>query len=109
MRPLLLLALPALFAAGPALTGANAVSATTGGVGSATISGYEVSSIHYELGDGTIDGVSFELAPPNARTVQARLGPSLPWTTCTVAAATVSCPVATAVDAAAALEVVAAG
>jgi hypothetical protein len=107
MRPLLLLALPALFA-GPALTGANAVPATTGGLGSATISGYVVSSIDYAVEDDTVETVSFQLAPASAETVRARLASSLPWTPCAVAAGFVSCRVDTPVDEALALEVVAA-
>jgi hypothetical protein len=108
MRPLLLLALPALFA-GPALTGANAVPGTTGGLGSATISGYEVTEVAYALDGETVEAVSFQLAPASARTVRARLAPNRPWTSCTVAGGTVSCPIATPVDAAATLDVVAAG
>jgi len=108
MRPLLLLALPAVLAA-PAFTASSAVPTTKGGLGSATISGYEVSSIDYDLADGTIATVSFELAPADAGSVRVRLAPDLVWTTCTVAGAAVSCPVATDVEDATALEVVAAG
>ena len=108
MRLPLLLALPALFA-GPALTASGSVPPTRSGLGSAAISGYEVSAIHYELADETIDAVSFELAPDDARTVKVRLSPAAAWTTCAVAGAAVSCPVATSIASAAALEVVAAG
>jgi hypothetical protein len=108
MRPLLLLVLPAVLAA-PALTASSAVPTTRGGLGSATISGYEVSSIDYELAGGTIATVSFELAPADASSVRVRLAPDLAWTTCTVAGGAVACPVATDVDAATALEVLAAG
>jgi hypothetical protein len=107
MRLLLLLALPALLA-GPALTGANAVPVTTGGLGSATISGYVVSSIEYTVDDETVEAVSFRLAPATAQTVRARLATTLPWTACALAAGAVSCPVETPVDVALALEVVAA-
>ena len=108
MRLLFLLALPAPFA-GPALTGANAVPVTKGGLGSATISGYVVSSTEDTVDDETVDAVSFELAPADARSVRSRLAPDRPWTSCSVAGSEVSCPVATPVDAAIALEVVAAG
>ena len=108
MRLPLLLALPVLFA-GPALTASGSVPPTTSGLGSAAISGYEVSSIHYELADETIDAVTFELEPADARTVKVRLAPAAAWTTCGVAGASVSCPVATSISAATALEVVAAG
>ena len=107
MRPLLLFALPALFAA-PALTASSSVPTTAGGLGSATISGYQVSSIDYELDDETIDAVSFELAPATARTVRARVASQLSWTACSVAGAAVTCPVGTPVAAATALEILAA-
>jgi hypothetical protein len=69
MRPLFPLALPAVFA-GPAQTGANAVPVTTGGLGSATISGYEVTEIAYALEGETAETVSFQFAPASARTVR---------------------------------------
>ncbi len=108
MRLPLLLTLPVLLA-GPALTASGSVPPTTSGLGSAAISGYEVSSINYELDDETIDAVTFVLAPADAGTVRVRLAPAAPWTTCAVAGAAVSCPVATSIAAATALEVVAAG
>ena len=108
MRLPLLLALPVLFA-GPALTASGSVPATTSGLGSAAISGYAVSSIHYELDGETVDAVTFQLAPADARTVKVRLAPGEPWTACAVAGAAVSCPVSTSIASAVALDVVAAG
>ena len=108
MRLPLLLVLPALLA-GPVLTASGSVPPTTSGLGSAAISGYEVSSIDYELDAETIEAVTFDLAPADAGTVKVRLAPAAPWTTCAVAGAAVSCPVATTIASAAALEVVAAG
>ena len=108
MRFGVLLLLPALFA-GPALTGSNIVPPESAGGGTGVISGYAVSSISYSLDDETIDTVSFALSPAGAATVKARLAPSEPWTACTLAGATASCPVETPVAAASALDVVAAG
>ena len=106
LGPLLLL--PALFAA-PALTASSSVPPGAAGAGSGVVSGFAVSSISYALADDTIDTVSFTLSPPSAATVKARVAPSEPWTPCTLAGATASCPVGTPVAAAIALDVVAAG
>jgi hypothetical protein len=92
----------------PALTASNGIAPGSAGAGSGAVSGYAVSSISYSLDGDEIDGVSFELAPAGARTVKARLAPDAPWSACTVAGASASCPVAAAVDEAVALEVVAA-
>jgi hypothetical protein len=108
MRFGVLLLLPALFA-GPALTASNVLPPGSAGGGTRVISGYAVSSISYSLDDETIDTVSFALSPAGAASVKARLAPSEPWTACTLAGATASCPVETPVAAASALDVVAAG
>ena len=107
MRLALLLLLPALFA-GRAATASNAVPSGPAGSGAAIVSGFTVSSISYSLTDDTLDGVSFTLAPAGARTVKVRVAPGEPWSTCAIAGNAVSCPLATPVAAAAALEVVAA-
>ena len=107
MRLALLLLLPALFA-GRAATASNAVPSGPAGSGAAIVSGFTVSSISYSLAGDVLDGVSFTLAPADARTVKVRLAPGEPWSTCSIAAGAVSCPLATNVAAAAALEVVAA-
>ena len=107
MRSAVVLVLLSLLAV-PALTASNGIAPGSAGAGSGAISGYAVSSISYSLAGEAIDGVSFELAPANARTVKARLAPDAPWSACTVSGASVSCPVASPVDAAVALEIVAA-
>ena len=108
MRLLLLLALPALFAA-PALTASNTVTPTAAGAGSGAISGYTVSAISYTLDGEVVDVVSFALSPTGATTVKARVAPVEPWTSCAIAGAVASCPVGTPLSIASALEVVAAG
>lgn len=101
--PLVLLAL----VAGRAATASNAVPAGGAGAGSGAVSGYAVSEISYSVTGERIDGVTFTLDPPGAAVVKARLAPGEPWTSCTVTGGTASCPVATALAAVSALDVVA--
>ena len=108
MRLLLLLALPAVFAA-PALTASSGVPPTAGGAGAGAISGDTVSAISYTLDDEAVDAISFAVSPAGATTVRARLSADEPWTSCTLAGDLASRPVATPIEAASALEVVAAG
>ena len=107
MRALLVPVLAAL-AAQPALTAANVVPPASGGSGAGAISGYTISSVSYSLDGETIEVVYFDIAPANAATVNVRLAPTEPWSTCAVAAGTATCAVSTPVAAVAQLEVVAA-
>lgn len=106
VRTLLALFATALVAQ-PALTAGNGVPAAPGGIGAGAISGYAVSNVSYSLDGGTIDRVSFELAPATAGSVRVRLAAGEPWSNCAVADGAASCPVSTPVGAAARLEVVA--
>ncbi len=108
MRLALLLVLVGLLAS-PALTASNTVAPAAAGSGAGTVSGYAVSAISYALDGDTVDAVSFTLSPPGAATVKARLAPGEPWTPCTIASATATCPVGTPLAAASSLDVVAAG
>jgi hypothetical protein len=108
MRPVLLFVLLALLA-GRAATASNAVPSGGAGAGLGTVSGYTVSDISYSVADDMIDGVSFTLAPPTATVVKARLAPGEPWTACTIASGTASCPVATTLASMSELAVVATG
>ena len=107
MRFALLLVFPALWA-GQAATASNDVPSRPAGSGTGIVSGFTVSAISYSLANDVLDGVSFTLVPAGARTVKVRVAPGEPWSSCAIAGSAVSCPLATSVAAAAALEVVAA-
>jgi len=70
------------------------------GDGSVTVSGYHVSNIHYTLNGGNprnVSSVSFDLAPDDGggtpTAVQAQIGSSAGWSTCSVTTApTWNCP-----------------
>src|SRR5689334_4240930 len=77
----------------------NTVPGTNAGDGSATISGYTVSAVHYTLNaanPANVDGVSFTIAPavPAGGTVQVKLvAAGTTFKGCTVTAGTsVTCP-----------------
>jgi hypothetical protein len=81
-----------------AFTASNSVPATSAGQGSATISGYNVGSVVYNLNatnPSQLDSVSFTLTPqagnPAATTVQVQLVTGGAWTSCTVASGTWTC------------------
>jgi archaellin len=81
-----------------AFTASNSVPATSAGQGSATISGYNVGSVAYNLNASNpsqLDSVSFTLTPqagnPAATTVQVQLVTGGSWTSCTVASGTWTC------------------
>jgi hypothetical protein len=80
------------------------------GQGSGTISGYNVTNIHYTLSDtdpSTITGVTFSLNPNTATTVKAKIGGATDWAVCT-GGAPWACPVTGDAASAASLEVAAA-
>ena len=81
-----------------AFTASNTVPATSAGQGSATISGYNVSNVVYNLNatnPSQLDSVSFSLSPqarnPAATTVQVQLVTGGSWTSCSVASGTWTC------------------
>jgi hypothetical protein len=79
-----------------ALTAANTVPSTKAGDGSGAISGYVLSSVHYNLNSTSpqnIDSVTFNLdsAPPSGSTIKAQLDPAGSWYTCSNVGAAVTC------------------
>lgn len=87
-----------LVALGNGLAAGNTVPATRAGTGSATISGYTVSSIHYTLNATSpqnIDSVSFSLdaAPVTGSTLRVKLrSTGTTWYACTFVSTAVTCP-----------------
>jgi hypothetical protein len=102
--------LPLLLAAVsvPALAASNGVPSGPAGTGSASISGYAVSSVSYSLEGERIAGVAFRLSPAGATTVRVRLAPDAPWTPCAVAGGAAECAVDVALGEATLLQVAAA-
>lgn len=79
-----------------AFTAANTVPATKAGDGQGTVTGYVLSSVHYNLNatnPANIDSVTFTLdsTPVAGSTLRAQLAPAGSWYTCTNAAAAVTC------------------
>ena len=75
-----------------AFTASNTVPGSQAGDGTATVSGYTVTNIAYNLNSTTptdIDSVDFTIAPAAAGTVKAKLDGN--WYDCTNAAGSVSC------------------
>jgi hypothetical protein len=74
----------------PAFTSANTVPATKRGEGAATISGYAITDVHYNLNavnPENIDSVTFSLdgVPPDGSSIRMRLGSTeITWYTCGV-------------------------
>ena len=79
-----------------AFTAANTVPDTKAGDGEGTITGYVLSTVHYNL-DATdpslIDEVTFTLdsVPVAGSTIRSQLAPAGSWYTCTNVAAAVTC------------------
>jgi hypothetical protein len=83
-----------------AFTAANTVPATKAGDGTGTVTGYVVSSVHYNLNatnPANIDSVTFTLdsAPVAGSTLRAQLAAAGNWYTCTNAATAVTCTTTT--------------
>jgi hypothetical protein len=79
-----------------AYTNSNTVGATQAGDGTGAISGYVLSSVHYNLNATTptnIDSVTFTLdsTPISGSTLKTQLAPAGSWYTCTNVAAAVTC------------------
>jgi hypothetical protein len=79
-----------------ALTAANTVPATRAGDGTGAVTGYVVSTIHYNLNatnPANIDSLTFTLdaAPAAGSTIRAQLAPAGAWYTCTNAGTAVTC------------------
>jgi hypothetical protein len=79
-----------------AFTAANTVEASKAGDGAGSVSGYNVTNVHYTLNasdPGAVDSVSFNLdsAPVAGSTIKARLSPTGTWFDCTNAGVAVSC------------------
>ncbi len=85
------------------------------GAGQGVVSGFTVSGIQWQLGEGdALSGVTFQLSPAklspaSARSVRVRVTAGGSWSSCSVAGGSASCPLprGTAVADAAALAVVA--
>lgn len=80
-----------------ALTASNTVSTSAAGAGSATISGYTVTDVHYNLNASNpqnIDSVTFvvDTAPPAGSTVKVKLvAAGSTYYSCTNSSTTVTC------------------
>jgi hypothetical protein len=86
----------ALVAGTYAFTAANTVPASKAGDGSGAVTGYVLSSVHYDLNvtdPSDIDAVTFTLdsAPVAGSTIAAQLAPAGSWYDCTNAGANVTC------------------
>jgi hypothetical protein len=96
-RWITVLAVAALFVGATyALTAANTVPGSKAGDGSGAISGYVLSSIHYNLNStspGNMDSVTFTLdsTPPAGSTIKAQLDAAGSWYTCTNSGTSVTC------------------
>ena len=88
----------------------NGGTAGAAGQGSGAISGYVVSSVHYQLDNtnpGQVVGVTFTMNPDTATTVKARINAGT-WVVCSAAPSPRSCPVTGSTVGATSLEVAAA-
>jgi hypothetical protein len=79
-----------------AFTAANTVPDTKAGDGQGTVTGYVLSSVHYNLNATTpanIDSVTFTLdsTPVAGSTLRAQLAPAGSWYSCTNAGTAVTC------------------
>jgi hypothetical protein len=79
-----------------AFTAANTVPDTKAGDGSGTVTGYVLSSVHYNLNatnPANVDSVTFTLdsTPVAGSTIRAQLAPAGSWYSCTNAATAVTC------------------
>jgi hypothetical protein len=96
-RLITVVGLTAVLVAGTyAFTAANTVPGSKAGDGSGTITGFVLSSIHYNLNStspGNIDSVTFTLdsTPPAGSTIKAQLDSAGSWYTCTNSGASVTC------------------
>ena len=99
------------FAYAASITFNGASNAGAAGQGSGTISGYNVTNIHYTLDTNDpskITGVTFSLAPNTATTVKAKITGMAGWAVCTGGTSPWSCAVSGDAQAAVNLEVAAA-
>ena len=83
------------FAYAASLTFNGGTDAGRAGSGTGTISGYDVTNVHYTLDSSNpvnITGVQFQLAPDTATTAKANLNGGA-WATCAHAGGVWSCPV----------------
>ncbi|HZD17428.1 MAG TPA: hypothetical protein VE669_04740 [Actinomycetota bacterium] len=79
-----------------AVTAANTVPASKAGDGAGAVSGYVLSSVHYNLNatsPGNVDSVTFTLdsAPPAGSTLKAQLDAAGSWYACTNVGTAVTC------------------
>ena len=93
---LVLLVVGGLVAGTYALTAANTVPASKAGDGSGAVSGYVLSTIHYDLNTtdpGNIDQVTFTLnsVPVAGSTITAQLASAGSWYSCTNVGTAVTC------------------
>ena len=83
------------FAYAASLTFGGGTNAGRAGSGTGTISGYDVTNVHYTLDSSNpvnITGVQFQLTPNTATTAKANLNGGA-WATCAYSAGAWSCPV----------------
>ncbi len=86
----------ALFAGTLALTAANTVPGSKAGDGTGAVTGYVLSSIHYNLNatnPANVDSLTFTLdsAPVAGSTIKTQLAPAGSWYTCTNTGTAVTC------------------
>ena len=79
-----------------AFTAANTVPNSKAGDGTGTVTGYVLSSVHYNLNatnPANVDAVTFTLdqAAPAGSTIKAQLAPAGSWYSCTATGTSVSC------------------
>ena len=99
------------FAYAASLTFNGGTDAGRAGTGAGTISGYDVTSIHYTLDTNdpaNITGVEFALTPATATTVRAKITGMAAYVNCTAGGPGWTCPVSGDALAATELEVAAA-
>ena len=81
-----------------ASTASNTVPDSKAGEGQGTITGYDISTVHYELNKtdpSKIDAVTFNLdsAPTEGSTISVKIGSaSTSWYSCTTAGTSATCP-----------------
>lgn len=79
-----------------AYTNTNTVAPSAAGAGSGAISGYDITDVHYVLGEtdpADVASVTFTMdpAPAAGATVTIRLADAGPWYSCTVSVASADC------------------
>jgi len=90
-----------VIAAAVASTAGNTVPESRAGVGEGTVTGYDISTVHYSLNasnPAAVDAVTFSVdeAPAEGSTLRIKLSSaSTVWYTCTFSGTSVTCPTTT--------------